>query len=127
MQIRFYHEWHESKNHSTVNPAQISRRLSLRISDKKRTVLLIIACLVSSVILIFGIADNADNLSGQALQQETAKSSSILYTIKQGDTLWAIAIKYYPDKKPAEALQEIKEANALSSEMIQIGQTLRLP
>lgn len=53
-----------------------------------------------------------------------SSSSSKTYTVKKGDTLWAIAKKYYGD---GSKYTKIKTANGLKSNTIVIGQKLKIP
>ena len=48
-------------------------------------------------------------------------------TVVPGDTLWAIAIRRYPDADAREKVSEIEQANGLSSPVIEPGQRLKLP
>lgn len=46
------------------------------------------------------------------------------YTVKKGDTLWTIAQRYLGI---GYKYKEIRELNALNSDMIYAGQTLKVP
>ena len=46
------------------------------------------------------------------------------YTVKKGDTLWAIAQRYLGS---GYKYKKIKDLNALNSDMIYPGQTLKIP
>jgi hypothetical protein len=48
-------------------------------------------------------------------------------TVQQGDTLWTIASRRYPDADPREKVGEIEQANGLGGPTIEAGQRLRLP
>ena len=48
-------------------------------------------------------------------------------TVENGDTLWEIARRYYPQTDPRKYIAEIKSLNSLQSSRIYVGQTLRLP
>lgn len=47
-----------------------------------------------------------------------------LYTVKKGDSLWKIAVKFLGD---GSRYVEIKELNGLSSDVIHVGQVLKIP
>ncbi len=67
----------------------------------------------------------SDNLKiGQKLvipSSSTPSSGSTTYTVKSGDTLYGIASKY------GISVDDIKKANGLSSNLLQIGQKLTIP
>ncbi len=56
---------------------------------------------------------------GQALGHEI--------TVEKGETLWAIALEYFPQVDPRNTIAEIKRLNNLKVSMIYPGQRLRLP
>ena len=47
--------------------------------------------------------------------------------VQPGDTLWSIAAAHYPSDDVRDRVQDIERANGLSSPVIEVGQTLRLP
>ena len=68
---------------------------------------------------VYGWVDAAD-ISGAASSTAAAKT----YTVKSGDSLWAIAAKQLGD---GSRYKEIKSLNGLSSDTIHPGQVLKLP
>lgn len=62
---------------------------------------------------------SAAKSQGQALGRDI--------TVEKGDTLWAIARRYYPNTDPRKPIAEIKELNKLKTSQIYAGQTLQLP
>ena len=47
--------------------------------------------------------------------------------VQPGDTLWTIAAERYPGDDPRARIDEIERLNNLSSPVIVVGETLRLP
>ncbi len=47
--------------------------------------------------------------------------------VQPGDTLWGIATQRYPTDDVRSRVLEIERANGLSSPVIEVGETLRLP
>ncbi|ETY73907.1 gamma-D-glutamate-meso-diaminopimelate muropeptidase [Lactiplantibacillus fabifermentans T30PCM01] len=60
-------------------------------------------------------------ISGKSSQSSTTKSNNGTYTVKAGDTLWALADKY---NTSVHALQKL---NGLSGDLIVVGQALKVP
>ncbi|MDE6700303.1 MAG: LysM peptidoglycan-binding domain-containing protein, partial [Acetatifactor sp.] len=61
---------------------------------------------------------------GQILKIPSAGASSVPYfeyTIRSGDTLWQLASRY------GTTVNAIKSLNGLSSDILNIGQVLRIP
>ena len=56
---------------------------------------------------------------GQALGREV--------TVEKGDTLWDLALRYYPHTDPRKGIAQIKNLNNLDTAIIYPGQQLRLP
>src|SRR6266700_5455610 len=48
-------------------------------------------------------------------------------TVAQGDTLWTIATRRYPDADPRQKVGEIERANGLAGPVIEPGQRVQLP
>lgn len=67
---------------------------------------------------VYGWVDEAD------VKSSTAAASYVTYTVKKGDSLWAIAAKQLGN---GNRYKEIKSLNVLSSDTIYPGQTLKLP
>lgn len=79
------------------------------------------ACLLTGMVL--GLAGPrlvaADAGSAPARQQ--------VHVVAPGDTLWALATSYAPDRDPREFIHEIKRLNGLSSVVLTPGERLILP
>lgn len=50
-----------------------------------------------------------------------------IIVVKQGDTLWSIAARYYPDRDVRKAVYQLKKENNLESALLLPGQKLTLP
>jgi LysM repeat protein len=59
--------------------------------------------------------------------QGGAPAASTTVVVQRGDTLWSIAAAHYPADDVRVRVEDIEHANSLSSPVIQVGQTLRLP
>ncbi len=129
MQIHFYTQWDK---HNAQEAGQEEERLSTHLSNKGMILLISISILFIFWTTLSLFADR----EGQAVvlnQQQTGQSSlvakpeAMLYTVKSGDTLWAIAGQYYPERSREEAVRLIKEKNGFNGATIQAGQTILLP
>lgn len=47
--------------------------------------------------------------------------------VQPGDTIWSIAAAHYPSDDVRVRVEDIERANGLSSPVIEVGETLRLP
>ena len=57
-----------------------------------------------------------------------AEQLPISYTVAPGDTLWSIALDYYPPSEdPRVAIEAIRQANEMEGCRIRPGQRLELP
>jgi nucleoid-associated protein YgaU len=74
---------------------------------------------VIMIISALGYAMALDHQSFEPVGERT-------YTVKPGDTLYAIALRHY-EGDPREAVWKISEQNALDSSRIVPGQQLTLP
>ncbi len=63
-------------------------------------------------------------LNGFSKSNNLENKNYFNYTVKKGDTLWAIAQRYLGS---GYKYKEIKDLNALNSDMIYPGQTLKIP
>jgi LysM repeat protein len=89
-----------------VKPAYVYRR--------RRIAALFIVAVVSSVLYAGTWAD--------------AEQPPISHTVVPGDTLWSVAIDYYPPSEdPRVAIEAIRQANGMEDRRIHPGQRLELP
>ena len=58
---------------------------------------------------------------GQVLQIPVSQEPYVEYTVKSGDTLWELSRRY------GTTVEAIRQANGLTSNVLQIGQVLRIP
>ena len=58
---------------------------------------------------------------GQVLQIPVSQGPYVEYTVKSGDTLWELSRRY------DTTVEAIRQANGLTSNVLQIGQVLRIP
>jgi hypothetical protein len=49
------------------------------------------------------------------------------YTVRSGDTLWAIAARNYPNSDPRDAVYQIEQANHLGPAGLVAGERILLP
>lgn len=49
------------------------------------------------------------------------------HTVKRGETLWAIALTYFPDQDPRCGVDSIISANGLERATLQVGAVLVIP
>ncbi len=128
-------------NHLTSNTLSIGQELKLPISDGNNDTGSdsTLRYIVKPGDTLYAIASRYDttvdeikrlnNLSsnvltvGQVLNIPTANQggANILYTVQRGDTLFSIASRY------GTTVDEIKRLNNLTSNVLSIGQTLRIP
>jgi len=66
-------------------------------------------------------AASGSGSSGSRPASRPAPAPTRSYTVKSGDTLWAIS------RQHKTTVKAIKDANGLKSDLIRVGQTLRIP
>ncbi|MCC3356160.1 LysM peptidoglycan-binding domain-containing protein [Bacillus sp. REN16] len=74
----------------------------------------------SMLITTFYLGTNAPNVGAQTISGQT-QTVNDMYTVKAGDTLYSIAMRYNV------SVDSIKKINGLASNMLFVGQQLRLP
>lgn len=84
-----------------------------------RTDKIILISVLSVILVIIGI------LSSFADSKEEIHYEK--YVVREGDTLWKLAIKINPEMNPRSIVELIKEKNELNSSMIYVGQILLIP
>lgn len=63
----------------------------------------------------------------QAAAVGGAVSDTVRVNVASGETLWALAAEYAPERDPRAVVEEIVELNALASSTVQAGQSLHIP
>jgi len=48
-------------------------------------------------------------------------------TVRPGDTLWSIAIEAAPDRDPRAVIDEIRQLNQVSGDVVRVGEVVRVP
>ena len=56
-------------------------------------------------------------------QQTNSKEKIVYHTVAKGENLYRIALKYYPS---GNGMEKIKAANNMTSDQVQLGQTLKI-
>ncbi len=82
------------------------------------TALLVVAAMLFAV----GLRSEA-----QASTSAQGVTDTVNVNVAAGETLWALAAEYAPDRDPRTVVAEIVELNALSSSTVQAGQSLYIP
>lgn len=105
----------ENKNNNATNLYIVKKGDNLwAIANKYNTS-------VDALKTINNLNTNALSIGQQLIIPSVSGSNQISYTIKKGDSLWAIANKY------DTTVDKIKEVNNLSSNALSIGQQLIIP
>jgi nucleoid-associated protein YgaU len=71
---------------------------------------------------VAGVAAVEENVTAQA-----AEAEAVMYTVKKGDTLWAIAKAHYGEGSKYMAIFEANKPMLKDPDKIYPGQTLRIP
>ena len=78
--------------------------------------------------LQIGMEIKIPEISGETGNTTTsAAPKSRVYTVKSGDSLWKIAERHYGAKRADEFVKRIKEINGLRNDVINPGETIKLP
>lgn len=120
MQIHFYNQWDKhwdkgATKRSLWKEGPIIQLVMISIG--------ILTALVFSYLIFAG--HNGQALEPQQVQE--FKPQDILYTVQKGDTLWSIAVQYYPEIAREEAVQRIQQKNGFQGTTIHAGQAIWLP
>lgn len=67
------------------------------------------------------VRSTSSSSSSSTKKTSSSSSSYSRYTVKKGDTLYSLA------RKNGTSVSKIKSANGMSSDLIRIGQTLKIP
>ena len=106
----------------TTRPQHARRwQLADTLGWRARWVLLALAAVG---LLAFGYAREA---AGSPLLASGDPPAAETVTVVQGDTLWGIASRRYPDADVRQEVYEIEQLNGLRGPTIMAGQRLRLP
>jgi hypothetical protein len=92
------------------------------IVNKRRFYTFLISLLVITAIIFLSL------LSNNKAYSSNYKTAYIEVTIKEGDTLWDIALKHLPEKQDLRKLIfEIKQFNEMESSCIYPGDIIKIP
>lgn len=80
--------------------------------------------LLAAAVLIFGSFFTSQ---ARAATVGGAVSDTVRVNVASGETLWALAAEYAPERDPRAVVEEIVELNALASSTVQAGQSLHIP
>lgn len=131
MQIHFYDQWDkqshdEGRKNEKAPMGKMDSILSLQNKwGNHFLILLSVFCALFFSYLIFG------QPLGQAVGNDQAltyvKPEEILYTVREGDTLWSIAEIHYSEISREDAIKLIQQKNQLHGTVIHAGQAILLP
>lgn len=87
------------------------------------------AALVASCgwVAIGGSAAAGSDVGAGTASPATAAPRPIVVTVEEGDSLWLIAQRVFPDRDPRDVVSDIRSANDLGSNLIHPGQVLAVP
>ena len=80
--------------------------------------------LLAAVLLIVGSFFTSQ---AQASPDAGEVTETVRISVASGETLWALAAEYVPERDPRVVVEEIVELNALASSTVQAGQSLHIP
>ncbi|EUJ27634.1 LysM domain/BON superfamily protein [Listeria grayi] len=72
-------------------------------------------------------AEKKKKAAPKSKKEEKAKSQTETYEVQAGDTLTAIAQKYYKEGEVAAGVEKIMTANNLQDGNIHVGQSIKIP
>lgn len=103
-------------------PAEHAR---LRLTRRGRLVLIALPAFLASVLLLAFITGLiAPAHAGDAAPSGTHTTQ---VTLQEGQSLWAVAAQYDPDRDPRVVIGEIVELNNLDSSKVLPGQQIQVP
>lgn len=99
---------------------RLVRKPSTKRQRRART-LKVFAALILSVFFLFAAPRAVEMMAHTDVQP------AVTYTVDTGDTLWAIASRFYPNGDVREMVAAIKRANDLPTATVHPGQELVIP
>jgi nucleoid-associated protein YgaU len=98
--------------------------MTMPASTRTRVVVLLTSVVVALALLLAGaVAAQADDAP-----DAVSAAPTVEYTVRSGDTLWAIASAYVGDGDDVRNLiEDIKHGNGLETSVIWPGQILQIP
>ncbi|MEH1128815.1 LysM peptidoglycan-binding domain-containing protein [Micromonospora sp. CPCC 206061] len=90
----------------------------LRLTRRGRLVLFALFLLLSAGVIVLGAT---------ASRAADPPAATVTMVVQEGDTLWSIAGRYFPDRDPVAAVETIRRVNRLDGYDVYAGQELALP
>lgn len=120
----------KNSSNKTAQPKTYLEKISLEVSESQSKLSMVLGALIILVIgiLLFNYFSRGKQSLGPAQStetqdsQDTAENSGGKYTIKEGDTLFLIAQKFYGDGYKFTEL--VKLNNLTNPDLIEVGQVL---
>ena len=108
------------ENVPTPGPAEETVTYTVKAGDSLWLIARLFGTTVEAIRQANGLTTDVLQI-GQVLRIPVANGPYVEYTVRAGDTLWELSRRY------GTTVEAIKQANGLSSDVLQIGQVLRIP
>lgn len=110
---------------STPRAAARSWAAPLHLTRRGWVVLVAFPCALLAAALL--IVSSFFTSEAQASGSGGEITETVHISVAAGETLWALAAEYAPERDPRAVVEEIVELNALSTSTVQAGQSLHIP